>query len=450
MTDPHQLSLHALSGLIGSRQISALELTDALIERCNAMASTSAMITPTFEIARDAARLRDAELAQGISRGPMHGIPLGLKDAFAVQGVPTKLCGRTIPDTSADVWHALDAAGMALLGKLHCAEFCLGAPGAQDMMPFARNPFDPARSPGASSSGSAVALATGMVPAALGTDTGGSIRIPAAFCGVVGLKPTGGLLSAKGIFPLAPALDQAGPMARDSRDCAMLMDALLSGSSPSESFADALTERLDGVRIGYVAEFGADAGASPEQRTAVAQALNVLTDLGATVEEVALPPLQVFTDCFLPLMLSEAYALHAHAVIYDVDMSANTRVRLQGGAQIDADSVKRAKTQRAHLEQMVTPIWTRIDALVFEVVPGDPPLIETIHTLDYLKAPMLAVPANLLNTPSLAVRCGTSQAGLPIGLQILGPRYEDRTVLRIGHAYEQASGHTGKPVEPVQ
>lgn len=118
MTDLHQLSLHALSGLIGSRQISALELTDALIERCNAMASTSAMITPTFEIARDAARLRDAELAQGISRGPMHGIPLGLKDAFAVQGVPTKLCGRTIPDTSADVWHALDAAGMEI-GRAH-------------------------------------------------------------------------------------------------------------------------------------------------------------------------------------------------------------------------------------------------------------------------------------------------------------------------------------------
>jgi len=165
---------------------------------------------------------------------------------------------------------------------------------------------------------------------------------------------------------------------------------------------------------------------------------------------MVLPPLQDFTDCFLPLMLSQAYTLHADAVRHDADMSANTRARLLGGAQIDADSVARAKMQLAHLEHMVAPIWTRIDALVFEVVPGDPPLIETIHPLDYLKAPMLAVPANLLNTPSLAIRCGTSQAGLPIGLQILGPRHGDRTVLRIGHAYEQATGHTGKPVEPVQ
>ena len=450
MTDLHQLGLYELSGLIGSRQISALELIDALIARCDAMASTHAMITPTYDVAREAARLRDAELAQGTSRGPLHGIPVGLKDAFTVRSVPTKLCGRFTPDTSADVWSALEASGMTLLGKLHCAEYCLGAPGAQDMMPFARNPFDSSRSPGASSSGSAVALATGMVPAALGTDTGGSIRIPSAFCGVVGLKPTGGLLSTKGVFPLAPSLDQAGPMARNSRDCAMLMDALLHGSSPSATFADALTERLDGVRVGYVSQFGVDAGASPEQRTAVALALNVLTDLGAKVEEMVLPPLQDFTDCFLPLMLSEAYTLHADAVLHDADMSRNTRVRLQGGAQIDADSVKRAKMRLAHLEHMVAPIWTRIDALVFEVVPGDPPLIETIHPLDYLKAPMLAVPANLLNTPSLAIRCGTSQAGLPIGLQILGPRFGDRTVLRIGHAYEQAVGHSGKPVEPVQ
>jgi aspartyl-tRNA(Asn)/glutamyl-tRNA(Gln) amidotransferase subunit A len=450
MTDLHQLGLHALSGLIGSRKISALELTDALIARCDAMAATDAMITPTYDMARDVARLRDTELAHGTSRGPLHGIPLGLKDAFAVKDVATKLCGRSTPDNSAEVWRALDAAGMVLLGKVHCAEYCLGAPGAQDSLSFARNPYDPARSPGASSSGSAVALATGMLPAALGTDTGGSIRIPAAFCGVVGLKPTGGLLSTKGVFPLAPALDQAGPMARNCRDGAMLMDALLPGSPVSEIHTAALTERLEGLRIGYVTQFGADAGASADQRDAVVQALNVLRALGAEVEEMTLPPLQDFTDCFLPLMLSQAYALHADAVIHDVDMSPNTRVRIEGGAQIDAAQVARAKAQRAHLEKRVAPIWTQIDALVFEVVPADPPRIDTIHPLDYLKAPMLAVPANLLDTPSLALRCGTSQAGLPIGMQIVGPRHGDPTVLRIGHAYEQATGQTGKPVEPVQ
>lgn len=448
MSDLHQLGLHALSGLMASRQISALDLTDALIARCDAMVATCAMITPTYQLAREAARVRDAELAQGNSRGALHGIPLGLKDAFAVAGVPTKLCGRVTPDISADIWHNLDAAGMGLLGKLHCAEYCLGSPGAQDMLPFARNPYDPARTPGASSSGSAVALATGMVPAALGTDTGGSIRIPAAFCGVVGLKPTGGLLSTKGVFPLAPTLDQAGPMARDSRDCALLMDALVPGASGS--FVATLSERLDGLRIGYVAQFGADVGASAGQRTAVTRALSMLIDLGATVEEVALPPLQDFTDCFLPLMLSESYALHADAVANDTCMSANTRIRLQGGAQIDGISVARAKAQREQLVSTVAPIWAGIDALVFEGAPGDPPLIKTSHPLDYLKAPMLAVPANLLDIPSLAIRCGTSLAGLPIGLQILGPRFGDATVLRVGHAFEQAMGQTGRPVEPVQ
>lgn len=449
MTYLHQLGLHALSGLIASRQISAVELTDALIARCDALATTCALITPTFQMARDAAHQRDRELAQGVAQGPLHGIPVGLKDAFAVDGVPTKLCGRFTPHSSADAWRALDAAGMGLLGKLHCAEFCLGAPGAKDMLPFARNPYDPARSPGASSSGSAVALATGMVPAALGTDTGGSIRIPAAFCGVVGLKPTGGLFSGKGVFPLAPALDQVGPMARDSRDCAMLMDALRPGSAP-DNLVSGLTERLDGLRVGYVAQFGVDARATPEQRTAVKHALRVLTDLGATVEDVALPPLQDFTDCFLPLMLSEAFALHADAVANDISMSDNTRIRLQGGAEIDATAAERAKAQRAHLCDRVAPVWTRFDVLVFEAVPGNPPRVETMGPLDYLKAPMLAVPANLLDVPSLAIRCGTSRAGCPIGLQILGPRFADGILLRVGHAYEQAIGHTGTPVEPVQ
>ncbi|KMK64881.1 amidase [Puniceibacterium sp. IMCC21224] len=449
MTKLHELGLHALSGLIAAREISALDLTDALIARCETMGSTCAIVTPTFEHARALARLHDAELARGVSRGALHGIPVGLKDAFAIQDVPTKLCGRFTPETSADAWRALDAAGMPLLGKLHCAEYCLGAPGAEDVLPFARNPYDPARTPGASSSGSAVALATGMMPAALGTDTGGSIRIPATFCGVVGLKPTGGLVSCQGVFPLAPALDQVGPMARDSRDCALLLDALLGRRDPSLSFSGALTQRLDGLRVGHVTQFGTDARVAAEQRAAVSRALSVLTDLGALVDEVTLPPLQAFTDCFLPLMLSQAYALYSGAVANDSAMSPNTRVRLHGGAAITAADAERARIQRRHLVHAVDPVWARFDVLVFEAVPGDPPLIDDIGPLDYLKAPMLAVPANLLDAPSLSVRCGTSRAGLPIGLQIVGPRLGDAAVLRVGHAYEQATGHTGRPVTPV-
>jgi len=442
MTTLHQLGVYALSRLIAKREVSVVELTEALIARCEAMTATCAMIAPTFQRARETARLRDAELVRGDQRGPLHGIPVAIKDAFGVADVPTQLCGRFMPATDADAVQSLDAAGMPLLGKLHCAEYCLGAPGGQDMLPFARNPYDPARSPGASSSGSAVALASGMVPAALGTDTGGSIRIPAAFCGVVGLKPTGGLISAKGVFPLAPALDQVGPMARDSRDCALLMDAL----APRLSCMGTLTERLDGLLIGHIAQFGVDAGAAPDQRNAVVQALAVMADLGAKVQEVTLPPLQDFTNCFLPLMLSEAYALHADAVANDPVMSANTRSRLQGGADIDGMSVTRARNQRQFLTQAIDTLLTQVDVLVFETVPSDPPLVKDIRPLDYLRAPMLAVPANLANTPSLAIRCGTSQAGLPIGLQVMGPRFGDAMLLRVGHAYEQATGQTGEPV----
>ncbi len=446
MTALHKLGLHALSGLIAARKVSALDLTEALIARTKAMAATCAMVTPTYDRARDTARLCDAELAQGRTRGPLHGIPVGLKDAFAVAGVPTRLCGQFTPDTDAAAWRALDSAGMALLGKLHCAEYCLGAPGAKDVLPFARNPFDPARTPGASSSGSAVALAVGMLPGVLGTDTGGSIRIPAAFCGVVGLKPTGGLIDTTGVFPLAPALDQAGPMARDSRDCALLLDALVDGAG---AYAAALTDRLDGLRIGYVRQFGVDAGVASGHRAAVVSALRVLTDLGATVDEVTLPPLQEFTDCYLPLMLFEAYGLHADAIAHDATMSDFTRTRLRGGADVTAEMHAQARRRRAELVQATAPVWTCHDALVFEATPGDPPRIDTLHPLDYLKAPMIAVPANLLDTPSLCVPCGRSAIGLPIGMQIVGPRNADATVLRIGHAYEQATGHTGQPVEPV-
>lgn len=449
MTALHDLGLHDLSRLIASRHASSVEVTEALIARCDAMQSTAAMITPTFDTALDTARKRDVELARGVSHGPLHGIPLGLKDAFAVRDVPTTLCGRFTPQRDAAVWHGLAAAGAVMLGKLHCAEYCLGAPGAQDMLPFARNPYDSHRSPGASSSGSAVALAVGMVPGAMGTDTGGSIRIPAAFCGVTGLKPTGGLLNTQGFFPLAPSLDQAGPMARDSRDCALLMDALVPRDDAA-SFADALTDRLDGLTIGYVPLFGQEARVSNEQRAAVTAALEIMKSLGAVLREVSMPPLQEFTDCFLPLMLSQAYALHTKALAEDTMMSENTRIRLEGGVQVSEAQAEHAKAERIRLCGACEQVWSQLDALVFEVVPDDAPLIGTMHPLDYLNAPMLAVPANLLNMPSLAIRCGTSAKGLPMGLQILAPRLKDSTALRIGHAYERATGHTGKPMEPVQ
>jgi len=318
------------------------------------------------------------------------------------------------------------------MGKLHCAEYCLGAPGGDDAWPFARNPHDTARTPGASSSGSAVALAAGMVPAALGSDTGGSIRIPAAFRGITGLKPTGGLVPTKGVFPLAPSLDQAGPMARDSRDCALLIDALT-----GKAHAQALEEPLDGVRIGRVTHFGAEARAGDAQRGAVDAASAALGALGATLRDVTLPPLQAFTDCFLALMLSEAWTLHANPVAMDASMSDNSRIRLSGGATLGPEQVAAARAARPRLAAAMEDALREVDLFIYEAVPGDPPFVADIEALDYLAAPMLAVPANLADMPALVTRCGTSPAGLPLNVQIVGPSDGDALVLRIGHAIEK-------------
>ena len=436
-TELHRLGLHALSTLIAARKIGALELTEALIAHCEALDWTHAVITPCYELARETARARDNEPP----RGPLHGIPVGLKDSIDLAGIPTRLCGRYTPQRSAVVWQALERAGAVPLAKLHCAGWCLGAPGPGETVPFARNPYHFARTPGASSSGSAVALATGMVPVALGTDTGGSIRIPAAFCRLVGLKPSSGLLSLRGVFPLAPSLDQVGPMARDSRDCALLMETLAPGV-----FATDRRERLGELRVGHVAHFGAEAGAGADQVEAVGRALSALIERGATVVDVTLPPLQSFADCFLPLMLSEAHALHAEAVAHDPDMPHNTRVRLKVGATVSPEAVARARDRRRTLIRALDALWSEVDALVYPIVPDDPPRIETIDPLAYMAAPMLAVPANLTGGPSVSVPCGTSRAGLPVGIQIVAPRHGDALALRLARACE----HPRAPVTPVQ
>jgi aspartyl-tRNA(Asn)/glutamyl-tRNA(Gln) amidotransferase subunit A len=282
-----------------------------------------------------------------------------------------------------------------------------------------------------------------MVPAALGTDTGGSIRIPAAFCGVVGFKPTDGLMDRDGVFPLAPSLDQVGPMARNSRDCSLLMQGLNPG------FAISAPDSLDGLRVGYVAPFGAEANVSQDHRAAVENTLVTLKALGATVEDVSLPSLHRFTECFLPIMLSEAYALHRDATKNDAGMADATRARLMAGADFNAIDVAQAREQRDVLTRAIETLWHRVDVLVFEMTPGDAPLVEEIDPLDYMRSPMLAVPANLAGLPALSVPCGTSVAGMPIGVQIIGPRFEDTKVLCVGQALETAIGGTGAPVEPI-
>ena len=448
MTDLHALTVHDLSRMIAARHLSALEVTDALITRCEGPAErVRAFATTTFDLARDMARAADAELAAGRRRGPLHGIPVGLKDAYDTAGVPTTVCSRLhadrVPGDDAEAWRRLRAEGAVLMGKLQCAELCLGAPGDDDFVPYARNPWDPCRTPGGSSSGAAAALAAGLLPAALGTDTGGSIRIPAAFCGVAGLKPTDGLVSLAGVFPLSPSLDQAGPMARTSRDCAYLLDAIAARENPqatASGFVAGLTERLDGLCVGYVGNFAEDGLVASEQRVATEAALAILGDLGAQVREVSLPDPWDFTICNMTIMMAEAFEFHGADLRRRAgEISRVTRARIAAGAFLRAEDCRRAQRTRRLLMRATAEAMEEVDVLVYPAALGDPPRIEDIKPLGYLEVPLITTPANVAGVPAASVRCGFSAAGMPMAFQVAGRRFGDATVLRVAHAFEAAT-----------
>lgn len=453
MGDPTQATLFGMSTLLASREISALELAEAHIARIERLdPGYRAFVFPTFDLARDMARAADAEVAAGRRRGPLHGIPVALKDAYDTAGIPTTVCSRLhsdrVPDRDATAWARLQAAGAVLLGKLECTELCLGGPSRDGLVPHALNPWDPGRYAGGSSSGAGVALATGMIPGALGSDTGGSIRIPATFCGVAGLKPTYGLVSLSGLFPLSGSLDHAGPMARTSRDCAMLLDAI-AGHDPQDAAsvaagptgtAAALTRELEGVRVGYVRAFAEDPAVHAEQRAATEAALQVMAGLGAEIREAALPDIWDFTVCNSTIMMSEAFAIHgADFRTRAGEVSALTRARITLGALIRAEDYVRAQKKRRELARATAAAMQDVDVLVYPAALGDPPPIETIRPFYFLETPLITAPANVAGVPAASVRSGVSAAGMPMGIQITGRLFGDGQVLRVAHAYEAAT-----------
>ena len=453
MAELHSLSIHALSELIGRRALGALELTEALIARIERLdPGLRAFAHPTFELARAMARAADAEIAAGRRRGPLHGIPVALKDAYDTAGIPTTVCSRLfadrVPGRDATAWARLQQAGAVLLGKLECTELCLGGPSTDGLVPHSRNPWDPGRYAGGSSSGAGVGLAAGLFPGALGSDTGGSIRIPATYCGVAGIKPTYGLVSLAGLFPLSGSLDHAGPMARTSRDCALLLDAIAghdaadpaSVAAPAVNAAAGLTERLDGVRVGYVRGFAEAEGVSAESRAACEASLETLAALGAEIREAEMPDLWDFTVCNSTIMMSEAFAIHGRAFrARAAEVSATTRARISLGAMIRAEDYVRAQKTRRVLARATARAMERHDVLVYPAALGDPPPVDGIGTFYFLRTPLITAPANVAGVPAASVRCGMSRAGLPMGFQVTGRLFGDATVLRVAHAFEAAT-----------
>jgi len=447
------LTLAQMSDIILERKISAVELTEAHIARIEKLDPLyRAFVHPTFERALQMACDVDQEMSEGNYRGPLHGIPIGLKDAFDTANIPTTVCSRLnagrVPDRDAFAWARLRDAGAVLLGKLECAELCLGGPSQDRSVPHAVNPWDSQCYAGGSSSGAGVALATGMIPGALGSDTGGSIRIPAAFCGIAGVKPTYGLVSTSGLFPLASSLDHAGPMARTSKDCALLLDAIIahdpadptSVTSPVMELVGSLTERLDGVKIGYVRQFAEHPAVSDEVRHATEAALAVMAHLGAEIRDIALPDIMEFTLCNSVIMMSEAFAIHGDSFRTRAsEVSALTRARIALGAFIRAEDYIRAQKKRRELARITAVAMKDVDVLIYPAALGDPPKLEDIEPFYFLETPLITAPANVAGVPAASVRTGFSSAGLPTGIQITGKLFGDADVLRVAHAFERAT-----------
>jgi aspartyl-tRNA(Asn)/glutamyl-tRNA(Gln) amidotransferase subunit A len=337
-----------------------------------------------------------------------------------------------------------------MLGKLATHEFAIGGPAFDLPWPPARNPWDTRRFTGGSSSGSAAAVAAGLALGALGSDTGGSIRLPAAYCGIAGLKPTPGLVSRRGVIPLAPSLDTAGPMAWTAQDCAILLDTL-AGHDPADpasvpgpklSYANAIAAPVKGLRVGVLRHiYEHDLPAAPEVKQAMTRAVAVLKSLGCRVEDATLPALQEYNAVGRVIISAEAYALHEATLQTRLsDYSRTFRIRVLPGALIRAAEYIAAQRRRSDLIAITAKAFERFDVLISTPTVGAAPLLSEQRSDDGFARPLLTTLANVAAVPSLVVCAGFTTGGLPLGLEIIGPAWGDATVLRVGHQFERETG----------
>ena len=460
------LSISEAADLIESRQISPVELTRGHLDRIERTDPVlNAFITLLGEEALESAESAEREIANGEYRGPLHGIPVGLKDLYYTKGirttVGTKILRDFVPEYDAAVTERFADAGAILMGKLQMHEFALGATSVNPHDGPARNPWNPDRITGGSSGGSGAAVAAGQCMAALGSDTGGSIRIPGALCGIVGLKPTFGRISRHGVYPLSWSLDTVGPMTRAVRDSAIVLNALAghdprdpsSANVPTEDFTDGIEGGISGLRIGIPDDFFYDV-ISPEVAEAVCRAAGVLADLGAEVERCSIPALNHALGISSAILVTEA----AETVFDKLrdrpqDIGADVRARLRLGAVTPAVDYIKAQRARSAYNAQLDEAMQRYDLLLApSVAVGatgiDQEFVEIAGSQENALSLMsrLTRPFNLTGQPTISVPCGFTDEGMPIGMQLAGRQWREATVLRAAHAYEQATEwHTRRP-----
>jgi aspartyl-tRNA(Asn)/glutamyl-tRNA(Gln) amidotransferase subunit A len=473
----HFLTAHEAQQALRDGDLSSVELTRAVLERIQAVEPRlHAFLAITADLALDAARASDARRRAANVLGPLDGVPVAVKDNISTKGVPTTAGSRIlqsyVPPYDAHVVERLAAAGAVMVGKGNLDEFAMGSSNENSAFGPVRNPWDTARVPGGSSGGPAAAVASGEATVSLGSDTGGSIRQPAALCGIVGMKPTYGLVSRYGLIAFASSLDQVGPFARDVTDCAITL-SVVAGHDPRDStsverpvpdFAAGLAGDIRGMRLGVPKEYLV-AGIEPGVRASFEAALSTLRDLGAIVEECSLPLTDQALAVYYLLAPSEASANLARfdgfkyghsspeaATAWDtMDLTraegfgAEVKRRiLLGGYALSAGYYdayyRRAQQVRTLIRREFGEAFKSFDALV---TPTSPTVAfelgaRTQDPLSMYLSDVCTIPVNIAGLPGISVPCGFA-GDLPVGLQLIGPQFGDATVLKVAHAYEQAT-----------
>ena len=478
-TPLHARSLRTLAAQLRAREFSAVELAQHFLQRIDAHRALGAFLATDPEVTLAQARAADARLADGTA-GPLEGVPLAHKDIFVTRDFPStagsKMLAGYCSPFDATVVRRLAEAGMVTLGKLNCDEFAMGSANENSAFGPVRNPWNASRVPGGSSGGSAAAVAAGLTPAATGTDTGGSIRQPAAFCGITGIKPTYGRASRYGMIAFASSLDQAGPMARSAEDCALLLSALCgpdpdrdstSLDVPAEDFTRSLGASLEGLRIGVPDEFFGP-GLSDDVRAAVEAALRELEQLGARRVRISLPRTELSIPVYYIIAPAEASSnlsrfdgvkFGHRAAQYDdlLDMYKKTRSegfgdevkrRIMIGTYVlshgyyDAYYLQAQKIRRLIADDFQRA-FEQCDVIAGPVAPtvawalgghGNDPLA------DYL-ADIFTLPASLAGLPGMSVPAGFGESGLPVGLQLIGNYFQEARLLNVAHRLQQATDH---------
>jgi len=449
----HYLSISALGKLYRARELSPVEVTRALLDRIEKYnRRLNAFISVLEESALAQARQAEQDFMQGVERGPLQGIPFSLKDIFDTAGVRTTAgsphWAKRIPDQTATSARRLLEAGGVLIGKCNLLEFAYGI--VHPDFGQCNNPWDLQRTSGGSSSGSAASVAAGMGWGSLGTDTGGSIRIPASYCGVVGLKPTYGRVSRHGVFPLSWSLDHVGTLARSVEDTAILLEIIaghdaLDSTSAQEAvpaYRTGLSHTLKGVKVGILEQHLNHPDLHPGVRETTWQAIQELEALGATLISLHIPSLDLADPALLVAILPEATVVHEQMLREHPEKYAQgTRQQLELGALLPAVDYIRAQQFRTRLLDEFMQALSEADVIVSPTVafeaPAEDPLVAAGQGSDEARR---TAPYNLIGLPAVSVPCGFGPAGLPLGLQIAGAPFAEDAILNVAYAYEQHAG----------